>query len=204
MRPINLLPPEALEKAKARRQRWLGIAAALVFVGLLVVATFWFQGKVNEKKDELAAEQATVAGLETEIVGLSEFANLEAEYLASVGILQSALDRDVVWGRLLNDLGRMLPDRVWITTFNGQVASDPGSLAIGEVTLTGVGFEFPDVSAWLRSLDSSTFPSVDQTWVSSISSSQIGEVPVVDFVSSTFLTQGALSDRLALRLPEIP
>ena len=33
---------------------------------------------------------------------------------------------------------------------------------------------------------------------------EIGEVPVVNFVSSTFLTQGALSDRLALRLPEVP
>jgi type IV pilus assembly protein PilN len=204
MRPINLLPPEAVERAKARRKRWLWIGAAVVFVGLLAAATLWYQGRVNERKDELAQEQTEITRLQNEAAGLAEFAALKGQFDTSVLILATALDRDVVWGRLLNDLGRLLPDRLWLTTFSGQVSTDPAALTIGEVTVSGVGFDFPDVSAWLRSLDSSTFPSVDQTWVSSISASQIGEVPVVNFVSSTFLTEGALSDRLALRLPEIP
>ncbi len=204
MRPINLLPPEALEKAKARRRRWMWIGVVVVFVGLLALATIWFQGRVDERKKELEDEQATVTQLQAEAAGLSEFAALKAEFDTNVLILATALDRDVVWGRLLNDLGRLLPDRVWLTTFTGQVNTDPTIPALGEVTVSGVGFEFPDVSAWLRALDSSTFPSVDQTWVSSINTATIGEAPVVNFVSSTFLTEGALSDRLALRLPEIP
>ena len=58
MRAINLLPPEALEGAKIRRRRWLALAAALVFIALLAVATVWFQGRVDERKDELTQEQA--------------------------------------------------------------------------------------------------------------------------------------------------
>lgn len=173
-------------------------------MALLAVATMWFQGKVDERQDTLDDEQAVVVQLQAEAAGLGEFASLKNEFENSKFILEAALDRDVVWGRLLNDFGRMLPDRVWLTSFTGQVNTDPLVPAIGEITVSGVGFEFPDISAWLRSLDSSTFPSVDQTWVSSISAGGIGEVPVVDFVSSTFLTAGSLSDRLALRIPEAP
>lgn len=203
MRPINLLPPEALERAKARRQRWVWIAAAAVFVALLAVATVWFQGKVDDRKADLAEEEAVVTQLRAEAAGLGEFAELKNEFETSKFILEAALDRDVVWGRLLNDLGRMLPDRVWLTSFTGQVAGADAA-TIGEVAVSGVGFEFPDVSAWLRSLDSSTFPSVDRTWVSTINVGSIGEVPVVNFASSTFLTVASLSDRLALRIPETP
>ena len=204
MRPINLLPPEALEGAKARRRRWIGAGAALLFIALLALATFWYQGKVDERKDELDRELAVVTQLEAERAGLGEFAALKTEFDTNVLILASALDRDVVWGRLLNDLGRMLPDRVWLSTFSGTVTEDPESTTIGEISVSGIGFDFPDVSAWLRSLDSSTFPSVDRTWVSAISVGAIGEVPVVDFASSTFLTDAALSDRLALRIPVTP
>ncbi|MEE8331619.1 MAG: PilN domain-containing protein [Acidimicrobiia bacterium] len=204
MRPINLLPPEALERAKARRRRWVWIAGGVAFLALLAAATVWFDGKVSERQDRLDDELAVVVQLEAEVAGLGDFANLKNEFENNKFILEAALDRDVVWGRLLNDFGRMLPDRVWLTSFTGQVNTDPLVPAIGEITVSGVGFDFPDISAWLRSLDSSTFPSVDQTWVSSISAGEIGEVPVVDFVSSTFLTAGSLSDRLALRIPETP
>ena len=204
MRAINLLPPEALERAKARRARWMWIAAVVVFVGLLALATFWFQGRVNDRKDDLAAEQAIIADLEAEKASLAEFEDLAVGFANNRLILETALDRDVVWGRLLNDLGRLLPDRVWLTTFSGQVTTDPTSPSIGEVTVSGVGFDFQDVSAWVRSLDAATFPSVDQTWVSNISTADIGEVGVVNFVSSTFLTRDSLSDRVSLRLPDIP
>jgi type IV pilus assembly protein PilN len=178
MRAINLLPPEALERAKVRRQRWLWIAGALVFVGLLAVATLWFQSRVDARKDALQAEQDEITQLQARAAGLSEFAALKGEFDTNVLILATALDRDVVWGRLLNDLGRLLPDRLWLTTFSGQVNTDPAVPTIGEVTVSGIGFEFPDVSAWLRSLDSSTFPSVDQTWVSSISAAAIEHFPI--------------------------
>lgn len=201
MRAINLLPPEAFERAKARRRLQLWILLGVVYVGLLVAATFWWQGKVDEKKDELVAEQEKVVQLQAEVAGLAEFAALKAEFDNSVLILATALDNDVVWGRLLNDLGRMIPDRVWIDSFAGTV--NPASGAVGEIQVSGTAFDYPDVAAWLRALDSTTFSSVDSAWVTNITQGVIGEIPVVRFSSSTFITEGALSDRLALRIPEI-
>ena len=201
MRAINLLPPDALKKAKARRLTQLWIALGVVYLGLLVAATFWWQGQVDDKKKDLDAEQAIVAQLQAEVDELSEFAVLKAEFDNNVLILATALDNDVVWGRLLNDLGRLIPDRVWIDSFSGTVNPETG--LVGEIQVSGTAFDYPDVAAWLRSLDSASFPSVDNTWVTNISQATIGEVPVVRFSSSPFITGGALSDRLALRIPEI-
>ena len=142
-----------------------------------------------------------MAQLQAEVDELAEFAVLKAEFDNNVLILATALDNDVVWGRLLNDLGRLIPDRVWIDSFSGIVNPETG--AVGEIQVSGTAFDYPDVAAWLRSLDSTSFPSVDNTWVTNISQATIGEIPVVRFSSSTFITEGALSDRLALRIPEI-
>jgi type IV pilus assembly protein PilN len=201
MRAINLLPPEAFERAKARRRIQLWIFLGILYLGLLAAATFWWQGRVDDRKDELAVEQETVTRLQAEVAGLAEFAALKAEFDNSVLILATALDNDVVWGRLLNDLGRMIPDRVWIDSFAGTV--NPASGAVGEIQVSGTAFDYPDVAAWLRALDSTTFSSVESAWVTNITQGSVGEIPVVRFSSSTFITEGALSDRLALRIPEI-
>lgn len=202
MRPINLLPPKALERARARRRASLWMLLGVVVVVALGAGVFWYQGQVSDRKDELAREQEVLSQLQVEVRELAEFAALKDEFDTSVLILAVALESDVVWGRILNDLGRMIPDRVWIDSFTGTInAADP--VIIGEVSVVGTGFDFPDVSAWLRSLNSSAFPSVDQTWVTNISASLVGEVPVVRFNSSTFLTEESLSDRLAQRVPDV-
>ncbi len=200
MRAINLLPPEALEKAKVRRRRSLWVVLGIAYVALLVAATLWWQGKVDDKEAELAQEQDVVDDLRLEVEELSEFEGIKAEFDASVLVLAAALENDVVWGRLLNDLGRVIPDRVWIDSFSGTVNPETG--AIGEIQISGTAFAFPDVAAWLRALDSTSFPGVDKTWVTNLSEALIGEMPVVRFTSSTFITDEALSDRLERRIPE--
>lgn len=200
MRPINLLPPEALEQAKIRRQRVLWALAGLAFIGLLVLATFWFQGQVNDKKEELEQREAEVAALQAEVAELSEFAELKAEFDSSVLILTTALTGDVSWGRILNDVARTIPDRVWLDSFNANAG---GEVGVGEVSMAVTGFDFPDAASWLRAIDSSTFPSLAQAWVTGISTATIGEIPVVRFNSSAFLTEDALTDRLARRIPQL-
>jgi Tfp pilus assembly protein PilN len=115
--------------------------------------------------------------------------------------MQVALADDLPWARILNDLGRILPDSVWLESFRGSVDEDPATPQVGVVQVTGVGFDFPDVSAWLRSLDSDRFPAATATWVTSVSEGQIGEANVVNFISQTSLTEAARSDRLATRIP---
>ena len=63
--------------------------------------------------------------------------------------------------------------------------------------------DYPDVSAWLRALDSDRFPGTAGTWVSSVSNTLIGETTVVQFVSQSTLTRNALSNRAADRIPVV-
>jgi len=204
MRPINLLPPKARERAAARRKQSLWIALGLVYLAILVLATLWWQGQVDEAAEEAAAQQAVVEGLRAEVAQLQDLSNLRTEFEETATVVSEILATDVAWGRLLNDFGRLIPPRVWMTQFSGSSSADSSSSAVGLLALIGTAFDYPDVASWLRSLDSANFPGVDQTWVSSATTGQIGEIPVVDFSSSTELTADALSDRAATRIPDVP
>lgn len=203
MRPINLLPPQARAKVAARRRLGLWViagAAYLVFLGLLTV---WFQGKVGDAEDRLQAQQALVTQLQAEVAELRDLAALKEEFDAKVDVVGTVLAVDVAWGRVLNDFARLIPPRVWLGSFTGS--ADPENPADpGQITVTGTGFDYPDVASWLRSLDSTNFPGVAGTWVNTVSASSIGASDVVQFASSTSLTAEALSLRFLERVPFIP
>lgn len=201
MRSINLLPPEAHVKEEARARTLRLFLIALAYLSLLVVITIVFQNSATEAEQEAAAQQERNRTLELEIGELAAIESVVTEYDANVLLLETALADDLSWGRILNDLGRILPDSVWLESFSGAVELDPTTFEVGSVQVTGVGFDFPDVSAWLRSLDSDRFPAATGTWVTNVSEGSIGEAVIVNFVSQTLLTHAALSDRLETRIP---
>lgn len=201
MRSINLLPPEAHVKEQARERVAKLFLFGIVYVAILVVVTLLWQSRVSEAEQQAVAQQDINRTLESRIAEFGGIEGLVAEYDANVMLMETALADDLSWGRILNDLGRILPDSVWLESFRGAIESDPTTAAVGSVSVTGVGFDFPDVSAWLRSLDSDRFPAATGTWVTNVSEAQIGEAPVVNFVSQTSLTTAARSDRLETRIP---
>ncbi len=203
MRSINLLPPESRKKAGVRRRQGLWVLLGLAYVALLVAATFWFQGRVGEARDDLEAQEAVVAQVQREIDELADLESLRVGFETRVAVVDGILARDIAWGRLLNDLARMIPPRVWLGSFNGS-ADPPDSPIVGQLTMTGTGFDYTDVASWLRALESTNFPGVDDTWVSTITTGEIGSAEIVDFSSSTALTDAALSTRAAERIPDLP
>ncbi len=203
MRSINLLPPESRKRAGARRRQALWVLLGLAYLALLVAATFWFQGRVGEARDDLEEQESRVAAVQTEIDELADLEALRVGFETRVAVVDGILARDIAWGRLLNDLARMIPPRVWLGGFNGA-ADPPDSTIVGQLTMSGTGFDYTDVASWLRALESSNFPGVADTWVSTITTGEIGRVEVVDFSSSTALTDAALSTRAAERIPDLP
>ena len=202
MRAINLLPPESFEKAKTRKRILQGVLIAVAYLALLGVLTFWWQGKVDRAEERVTTQQDVNTGLQAQVASLADARELVADYEANAGLVAVALANDVSWGRILNDLGRMIPERVWLNSFSGSAAAiAPG--VRGSLQVSGTGFDFPDVASWLRSLDSDRFPSVSGTWVTSASTNTIGEADVVEFASSTSLTAASQTDRLAERIPEV-
>lgn len=205
MRPINLLPPEISEKSKARRRVFAAILGVLGFIAILVLATFWLRGQASQAEDDLAAQQQENQRLQAEIDQLSGARQLRNDYQTGVTRLQSALANDIAWGRLLNDLGRIINPNAWLSSFSAQ-ASPPTDLdfTFGSMSVSGTAFWYEDASSWLRVLDSSYWPAVGAGWVSSASVAEIEEIPVVNFSSAAVLTSAALSTRMIDLIPEVP
>lgn len=204
MRPVNLLPKDAKQRAGTRRRQALWVLLGLVFVVVLAAGVVWYEGQVSEAQDEFDAEQEVVAQLEAELAQLRDLEQIKVSFEARAAVIADILSTDIAWGRVLNDFGRLIPPRLWLTSLNGAAVQVEGDPALGLIQVTGTAFDYTDVASWLRVLDSSNFPGVSQTWVATVSSSSIGESPVVDFSSSTALTIDARSDRFDRLVPAVP
>jgi Tfp pilus assembly protein PilN len=204
VRPINLLPPEVAEERTRRRRVGLLGVAAVAYVVLLAVGVFYWETRVSAARAEVTTQKGVNSRLEQEVAALADAGALQAEYQGKVALVQEALANDVDWGIFLNDLARLLPERVWVESFNGTVLGDEVPGVIGQVAFSGVGFDFPDVSEWLRTLGSGGFAGITGPWVSTASESTIGEEAVVSFSSTAVLTSGAVTDRAQELIPVVP
>lgn len=205
MRTINLLPPEAAQRATARRKTAGFVVIGVVYLALLALVALWWQSKATDAEDDLDAQLAANAQIEAEVRSLSDVRNLRSTYEDSVERLDQALVSDIAWGRLLNDLARIIPDRIWVTSLSGTVEQDEDNpFLLGQVAISGIAFDYPDASSWLRVLDAEEWPALGGGWVSSTNRSTIGESPVVNFTSVASLLDAARSNRVEERTPEVP
>ena len=209
MRTINLIPQEGKRQSEGRQKLLLLVALGLIYILLLGVVTVWRQGAVEDAEAEVRQQQQTNDQLQLEVNSLAGAEDLSQEFAGSVATLGAALINDVSWGRLINDLGRLIPDRVWVTSYSGSVnRPDPTATEdtgrVGDLAFSGIAFSPPDVAAWLRVLDSDRYPGVVGTWATGLTQSSIGEAETINFGSTTNLTTEALSGRLFERIPEIP
>ncbi|NNF09399.1 MAG: PilN domain-containing protein [Acidimicrobiia bacterium] len=209
MRTINLIPQESKRQGESRKRMVGLVAAGLIYLLILGVITVWRQGSVDDAEAEALRQQQVNQQLQADVNALAGAEDLSREFDAAVATLGLALTNDVSWGRLLNDLGRLIPDRVWVTSYSGSInrpdfTAETPSTEIGSLAFAGIAFAPPDVAAWLRVLDSDQFPAVVGTWATGLTESAIGEVETVNFGSTTNLTPEALSGRLLERIPVIP
>ncbi|MEX0825170.1 MAG: PilN domain-containing protein [Acidimicrobiia bacterium] len=204
MRPINLLPPEVAEERNRRRRVGFLIFGVVAYIALLGVGVLYWDSRVSAARDDVDAQLEINQSLEREVVALSSAGELQTEYQDRSDLVRTALATDIDWGILLNDLARLLPPRVWVETFSGTIVVETTPGVLGQVAFSGVGFDFPDVSAWLRALDSDQFNGVTGTWVSTIAEGVIGDVDVVTFTSTAVLTSAAATNRAETLIPEIP
>lgn len=182
----------------------MAIFGVVAYVALLAVGVLYWDSKVSAARDDVDAQLEINQSLEREVVALSSAGDLRADYQERSDLVREALATDVDWGILLNDLARLLPPRVWIETFSGTIVAQTTPGVLGQVAFSGVGFDFPDVSAWLRALDSEQFNGVTGTWVSTVAEGIIGDANVVTFTSTAVLTSAAATNRAETLIPEIP
>ena len=207
MRTINLLPPEQAQKAKKRK----GTVGLILFMFLWLVvlgAGAWFlNNQLQGVEDDVAAQRRINQGLQAEIASLSEANEIKTAYDQTAQRISSVLVADINWGSLLNDVGRVIPDDVWLVSLAASRSvpdpAAPGGAVFGAVTMTGVAFSYPDASTWIRTLDSAEWDAVGGAWVSNVTLQESEGISLVRFASSASITDGALSNRTQDRIPVI-
>ena len=204
MRPINLLPPEVARQRSRRRRLALMVIAGIAYVAVLAVGVLIWNGRIDTARRNLDTQLSVNQTLERQVVALSESGNLREEFNEKADLVRTALATDVDWGIILNDLARLLPPRLWVETFSGAIVPPTTPGVVGQVAFSGIGFDFPDVSAWLRALDSEQFNGITGTWVSTVSEGIIGQSNVVTFTSTAVLTDAATTNRAEELIPEVP
>ncbi|MEX1288385.1 MAG: hypothetical protein AB1Z57_10650 [Acidimicrobiia bacterium] len=205
MSKVNLLPQERSERNKARRG-WVGGAfAAIAYLALLGAVFMWFKGGETAAQADLDAQLATNQQLQAEIQSLAPYAELGQAYDDGVARVEAALANDVAWGRLLGDFGRMISDkRVWMESLTVAVGppSEQTPTIYGSVAMAGQGFDYPDVSSWLLTLDSQDWDAVTGSWAGTVTQAD-DETQLVTWDLTTSITDLALSDRSETRVPDL-
>jgi Tfp pilus assembly protein PilN len=205
MPQVNLMPPEIAEAARLHRlQR--GMAAAVLVSAVAVGGLYWHtkQG-VGSAQNELTASQAQQTSLRAKYNSLNDVQQTFTQVQAKQLLVQQAMGQEVRWSFILNAMTTSVPDNVWLTGFNAQETSVPGSTAppivgadgatsgIGSIIFSGVAFRHDDVANWLDAM--AKVKGFEDPSFSSSAKGVIGTRIVLDFGSSIVLGADALSNR---------
>ena len=198
MSQVNLLPPELRARQKTKQVTTLIVGAGVALVVLLV--GFWFlqSQKLAGVNEDIAAQNLTNSGLQTQIQQLQEFQQLQEQAVAQQALLSKAFAGEVSFSQMLMDLSRTIPSDAYLDLFNANITSQvPGALPttttfVGSFTAGGAADGFQSLASWLTRLESV------KGWVNPwfTSATEIGErTGLYTFSSGVDLTEDTLTAR---------
>jgi Tfp pilus assembly protein PilN len=156
---VNLLPPEAVARQRTRRVMAGVVAGAAVLVALFVFIYFLQSTRLSKAEKKLQAQEAVNGRLQSQIAGLSQFAQLKQDVTDKNMELSNLLSGQVLWSGILQDVSMIIPDKMSLTTMNsslgGADSSQPTAAngLIGSITFSGVAADRPTISVWLTRLE---------------------------------------------------
>lgn len=200
---VNLMPPEIGEQRRLRRLQFAmggAVVAAFVVVGGLYSVA---HGGVTSARTQLQEAQAQHTQLQRQLASLQNVQDVYMQVNQREAMLTAAMGREIRWSRYLNDLSLRIPDNVWLTQVTATEADASATSAapaapgltpgIGQMQFTGVAFQHDDVAAWLDALAKEK--GFANPYFSNSAEGTIGTKKVVNFSSTTTLTDAALSGR---------
>ena len=194
-----------LDLAKERSVWAHGLAAGAVVAAVAAgLAVLWGQRADTREDVDDQADQAEsqLAQLQTEISTLVVADELAGEVDRQADLVARSLQGDVAWSKLLQEVATVLPDDVWLRTFDGARSTDPSP---GRFSVDGRGVDHTSSARWLLRMGS--LPTVRNLWLADSSrptDEQLGTLGEVRFQSSGELTDAALSDRVERYVPSDP
>lgn len=139
MRPVNLIPPEQRRGGRGRMRTgpvpYL-LVGTLIVVLAGVTALVLAGNQIADRKSELATveqEDAAALARAERLVAYSQFRALREQRVATV---TSLADSRFDWERVMRELSLVLPDDVWLTSFDAAAAGG-GEGGAGDSGLSG-------------------------------------------------------------------
>ena len=140
MRPVNLIPPEQRRGDSAPSRTGIASYIVVAVLGALlfaVTALVLTSNSVNDKKSELARAQATEQSTQARADALQNFASFQQMKDARSATISSLAQSRFDWERILNEVSRVLPDGVWLTSMSGTASPDVSVDGGAESTMRG-------------------------------------------------------------------
>jgi Tfp pilus assembly protein PilN len=200
---VNLLPREVKQRQTVRRRTGLVAVFGALVVGVILV--FWFlQGvRLQDLDDQLAAQNAVNADLQTQVASLQKYADQKASLDQQKALLKSAVADTVEWSGVLNDVSKIQPSAMWLSSLTGTAAAptavvpvpgEPvtpttGPQLIGTIQFQGNSLDTETISLWLTKLEGPK--GWVNPWMGSATLGDINGTPVWVFSSSVDLDSRA-------------
>lgn len=146
---INLLPVKEAQRAVGRRQR-LSVALLSGAVAILVmVVPYVLQerrlARVQTEIDQLTAE---IAKFDEQTREVRDLDKKRGELTAKLKIIEQLKQKRVGPVRILDDLSKAAPDKLWLVDFTD---------ANGSATMTGMALDNQTIATFMRQLQTSKY-----------------------------------------------
>jgi hypothetical protein len=207
---VNLLPPEIAEAAAFRRGQVVRAGAVAAAVALIAGATVVASGSVSDAEEQLAAEQARSAQLQTQVAALADVPATELRLQTAREQLRGAMGAEVNWATYLNAIGVKTPAGIAFTDVSITQAVDPaptdgtagsgseapksllGTPGIATVTFTGQAATNDHIAKFLERLDYAKIGNVDPYFTSATTESDADTgQEAVNFTATVTVTDTA-------------
>lgn len=205
---VNLLPPEHAQRKRVERAMRLSAVGLALWLAVLGGAHWYKSGEVEAARTERDVAQAEVTTLQTRVAELEPYRQLAAELEARNTLLAFAMEEEVSWAQVLNDLSLTFPADSSLLTLTatteqpevGEGEVDRGP-SVASVAWTGYSVEryAPGVETTL--IDFSEVRNFFGTFLSSADRGLIEETEVTNFNGSVQLDEEARTHRYDDGLP---
>lgn len=201
MSQVNLLPPEVLEAQRWRRLSGLIAIGGLAVIGLILVFYLMQVVTLGAVRDDIDAQRATNAQLQSQVAELQRFEDLQIRAQAKQELLGAAFAGETSLSGLLMDLSRVIPSDAALDSLTVSLTppsdedepAEPGApVFVGTISTTGAAEGIDSLSTWLTRLEQ--VEGWVNPWMSSISRREAGD-DVFTFTSGVDLTSDVLTSR---------
>ena len=201
MTRIDLIPPELVERERARRI--IALMTVIFVVVLFAIAfltglSYLQRAMVTGRLQTLRVEKAKV---DREVEKLKVYEERKNLLTSREKILTGITKDEIFWSSILNSISMVIPSDVWLKTFKGDVsaalqakggqAGAAPTTTTPAITITGVTFSHSAVARWLvRLSEINQFRSI---WLVSSEEKEIGTTgqKQIEFNTTATLTQFA-------------